>query len=273
MRGSLCGKDPTEAEAALQARSCQEGGLGAGQGGRPPRYARSRGAAEDHPAASSSHPLIHKAFGLSPCVPPLRTPTRPREGMFEQGSKLTHTCGEPNTAYQYSGGRGVHVAVRDIAPRELLSTSYIGAQELPAWALLSSAARCVLHCMSTARALHEHCMSSHPRNSRPLPATQPRAGVLALASPASQTPDQFPPSLPPPEPYCTHGHARRGAGALVLPTASPAPTPAPLPHPQPPPPSTQASATHGTGAQAAPLALAYTTRRPQAPPPAARHGL
>jgi hypothetical protein len=46
--------------------------------------------------------------------------------MFPLGSKLTHTCGQPNTCYKSYHGRGYHVAVRDIAAGELLTTCYLG---------------------------------------------------------------------------------------------------------------------------------------------------
>ncbi len=44
--------------------------------------------------------------------------------MFELGSKLTHTCGAPNTKYQFLAGRSYHVALTHIAPGELLTSSY-----------------------------------------------------------------------------------------------------------------------------------------------------
>jgi hypothetical protein len=45
--------------------------------------------------------------------------------MFSMGSKLTHSCGAPSTAYKSFDGRGYHVALRDIAQGELLTTSYL----------------------------------------------------------------------------------------------------------------------------------------------------
>ncbi|KXZ44416.1 hypothetical protein GPECTOR_68g388 [Gonium pectorale] len=60
-----------------------------------------------------------------------------RDALFPRGSKLTHTCGRPNTRYAALGGRGAHVALRDIAPGELLTSSYLGWPEL----LMSTAAR------------------------------------------------------------------------------------------------------------------------------------
>ncbi len=48
-----------------------------------------------------------------------------RTALFELGSKLTHTCGAPNTKYQSFDGKGYHVALTHIAQGELLTTSYM----------------------------------------------------------------------------------------------------------------------------------------------------
>ncbi|ODQ51152.1 hypothetical protein SAICODRAFT_157560 [Saitoella complicata NRRL Y-17804] len=47
--------------------------------------------------------------------------------VFELGSKLTHTCGSPNTEYSYSltENRGRHIALRRIQEGELLTTRYL----------------------------------------------------------------------------------------------------------------------------------------------------
>ncbi len=88
---------------------------------------------------------------LAPPALPRTCPSR-RDALFPLGSKLTHTCGAPNTRYSCSyppaaaaaaagsiggGGRGVHVALRDIDAGELLTTSYLAWPEL----LMSTAAR------------------------------------------------------------------------------------------------------------------------------------
>lgn len=52
-----------------------------------------------------------------------------RAAVFDVGSKLTHTCGLPNTIYRTRGldnGCGNHVALTAIQPHELLYTSYLG---------------------------------------------------------------------------------------------------------------------------------------------------
>jgi hypothetical protein len=46
--------------------------------------------------------------------------------VFEFGSKLPHTCDVPNTTYAFCEGRGCHVATRDIAAGELLTSCYMG---------------------------------------------------------------------------------------------------------------------------------------------------
>jgi hypothetical protein len=45
--------------------------------------------------------------------------------MYKAGSKLTHTCDSPNTYYISCAGRGCHIALRDIAAGELLTTTYL----------------------------------------------------------------------------------------------------------------------------------------------------
>ena len=45
--------------------------------------------------------------------------------LFAVGSKFTHTCGQPNSIFKSCGGRGYHVALRDIAAGELLTTTYL----------------------------------------------------------------------------------------------------------------------------------------------------
>eukprot|EP00882_Tetradesmus_deserticola_P023423 GHRQ01025489.1.p1 GENE.GHRQ01025489.1~~GHRQ01025489.1.p1 ORF type:complete len:191 (+),score=111.43 GHRQ01025489.1:594-1166(+) len=45
--------------------------------------------------------------------------------MYKAGSKLAHTCGSPNTYYISYKGRGCHIALRDIAAGELLTTTYL----------------------------------------------------------------------------------------------------------------------------------------------------
>lgn len=45
--------------------------------------------------------------------------------MFSLGSKLAHTCGSPNTQYKTYDGKGYHIALRDIAAGELLTTNYL----------------------------------------------------------------------------------------------------------------------------------------------------
>jgi hypothetical protein len=46
--------------------------------------------------------------------------------VFEFGSKLPHTCDNPNTTYAFCEGRGCHIATRDIAAGELLTSCYMG---------------------------------------------------------------------------------------------------------------------------------------------------
>ncbi len=48
-----------------------------------------------------------------------------RPALFRLGSKVAHTCGQANTEYYCSEGFGCHVALRDIAEGELLTTSYL----------------------------------------------------------------------------------------------------------------------------------------------------
>lgn len=45
--------------------------------------------------------------------------------MYKAGSKLAHTCDTPNTYYLSYKGRGCHIALRDIAAGELLTTTYL----------------------------------------------------------------------------------------------------------------------------------------------------
>jgi SET domain-containing protein len=45
--------------------------------------------------------------------------------LFRFGSKLAHTCGSPNTQYKTYSGKGYHIALRDIAAGELLTTTYL----------------------------------------------------------------------------------------------------------------------------------------------------
>jgi hypothetical protein len=49
-----------------------------------------------------------------------------RSALFRLGSKLAHTCAMPNTKYKSYDGVGYHVALRQIAAGELLTTSYFG---------------------------------------------------------------------------------------------------------------------------------------------------
>jgi hypothetical protein len=49
-----------------------------------------------------------------------------RRAVFEFGSKLPHTCDIPNTTYAFCEGRGCHIATRDIAAGELLTSCYMG---------------------------------------------------------------------------------------------------------------------------------------------------
>jgi hypothetical protein len=48
-----------------------------------------------------------------------------RGALFAVGSKFTHTCGQPNSVFKSCGGLGYHVALRDIAQGELLTTTYL----------------------------------------------------------------------------------------------------------------------------------------------------
>nr|ALR99810.1 cadmium resistance protein 1 [Dunaliella viridis] len=60
------------------------------------------------------------------------------EALYETGSKLTHTCGPPNTRYiTTEDGFGCHTALTDIPKGDVLTTTYIGKEH----ALMSAPCR------------------------------------------------------------------------------------------------------------------------------------
>ena len=64
----------------------------------------------------------HSLDGWIPSDPDLLA----EHAMFENGSRLTHSCGSSaNTVYHCVDGRGQHRAVRAIAAGEILTTSYL----------------------------------------------------------------------------------------------------------------------------------------------------
>lgn len=99
-----------------------------------------------HPHARPSHappwprPVL-LTLPAPPCLPCrawLLAAGPCRAALNYLGSKLPHTCASPNTYYQSFRGRCCHVALRDIAAGELLTTSYMPAQ----MNIMSTTARC-----------------------------------------------------------------------------------------------------------------------------------